>query len=82
MDAVAILGALLGTISLVLSIYNMILVKAELLSRFQKQENPMDTLDKGRVLYSGSPIELKDEIDDIDSPWNQEPRDDMEELLR
>lgn len=82
MDAIAIMGCSLAIFSLVLSIYNTILVKAELLSRYRRDEQPTDTLDKARVLYSDRPIELKDELDDANSPWNREPQDDMEELLR
>jgi len=79
LDAIAIMGCTLAIFSLVLSIYNTILVKAELLSRGRREELPSDTLDKARVLYSDRPI---DQIDDADSPWNREPQDDMEELLR
>ncbi len=82
MDAIAILGAVLGTASLVLSIYNLILTKVHIISTVGRAEQPTDTLDKARVLYSDRPIELKDEFDDASSPWNREPQDDMEELLR
>lgn len=81
MDAIAILGAILGVFSLVLSIYNTIVLKAELLTRAHKPEQPVDTLDRARAMYPGQEVRVGDD-EDLDSPWNRTPENDMEELLR
>lgn len=81
MDAVAILGVILGVFSLVLSIYNTILLKVELLSRARPATRDFDIIDKGRALYPGAQIPM-DEDGNFDAPWERPAQDEMEDLLR